>query len=217
MHTHVVIHYGEIGIKKGNRTFFEKALARNIKRKLPAEKLKRTYGRFLMELNESSDKLRIESMLASTFGIANFAFAVRADLVLDDIMQKSVEVARQSDAATFRISANRVNKDFPLTSLQVNEVVGGAVMELGKKVNLSSPQLEISIEITNKAAYIYSDVSQGPGGLPVGVTGKVISLISGGIDSPVASVLAMKRGCKCVLVHFHNYTLYKDSVTNKII
>src|SRR3989338_3678500 len=102
MHTHVVIHYGEIGIKKGNRAFFEKALARNIKRKLPGEKLKRTYGRFVMELNESSDKARIESALSSTFGIANFAFAVRADMVLDDIMQKAVEIARQSDADTFR-------------------------------------------------------------------------------------------------------------------
>ncbi len=217
MHTHVIIHYGEIGIKKGNRLFFEKALARNIRRKLSGEKLKRGYGRFVIELNEGSDKNKIASALSSTFGIANFAFVLKSDLNLDDIISRSVALAKESDAATFRISANRANKSFPLTSLQVNEVVGGAVMDLGKKVELRDPELDINIEITNRAAYIYSDIQQGPGGLPVGVTGKVISLISGGIDSPVASVLAMKRGCKCVLVHFHNYTLYQESVKKKIV
>ncbi len=216
MHTHVIIHYGEIGIKKGNRIFFEKALARNIRRRLAREKLKRGYGRFVIELNEGSDKNKIESALSSTFGIANFAFAARAELNLDDIISKSVALAKESDAATFRISTNRANKAFPLTSIQVNEVVGGAVMDMGKKVALKNPELEINIEIANKAAYIYSDVCQGPGGLPVGVTGKVISLLSGGIDSPVAAWLAMKRGCKCVLVHFHNYTLYQESVRRKI-
>ncbi|MBI4170077.1 MAG: tRNA 4-thiouridine(8) synthase ThiI, partial [Candidatus Aenigmarchaeota archaeon] len=82
---------------------------------------------------------------------------------------------------------------------------------------LSRPELDINIEITNRSAYIYSEIYQGLGGLPVGVTGKVIALVSGGIDSPVAAMLAMKRGCKCVLIHFHNYTLYQDSVKKKIL
>ena len=216
MHTHVVIHYGEIGIKKGNRPFFEKALARNIRRKLPGEKLKRAYGRFVMELNEGSDADKIASALCSTFGIANFAFALRAELNLDDIIAKAVAVAAQSDAGTFRISASRADKNFPLTSVQVNEVVGSAVADLGKKVDLKSPQLCIGIEITGRAAYVYSEACQGLGGLPVGSSGKVVALVSGGIDSPVASWLAMKRGCKCVLVHFHNYTLYQESLRKKI-
>ncbi len=216
MQTHVIVHYGEIGIKKGNRLFFEKALARNIRRKLPNEKLKRTYGRFVIEFSPDSDHEKIKSALLKTFGIANFAFAVKADLILDDIMTKAVNLAKNSDAQTFRITTNRVNKNFPLTSMQVNEVVGAAVSDLGKKVELTKPELEIKIEITNKAAYIYSEKIEGLGGLPVGVSGKVIALISGGIDSPVAAWLAMKRGCKCILIHFHNYTLYQESVKEKI-
>ena len=177
MFTHVILHYGEIGTKKGNRLFFEKALARNIRRKLSGETLKRGYGRFVIELQPSSDKNNIEKALSSTFGIANFAFAVHAALNLDDIIAKSVTLAKQSDAQTFRISANRVNKNFPLTSMQVNEVVGGAVMDLGKQVDLKNPELDINIEIANRAAYIYSDVQQGLGGLPVGSAGKVIALV----------------------------------------
>ncbi len=217
MHTHVVIHYGEIGIKKGNRAFFEKALARNIRRKLPELKLKRSYGRFLMELPEDYSASKIKTALSKVFGIANFSFAARAELNLDDIMSKALVVARESPAQTFRVTTNRVNKTFPLTSMQVNEVVGAVVADLRKKVELKNPELDIKIEITNKAAYVYSETSQGLGGLPVGSSGKVVALISGGIDSPVAAWLAMKRGCKCVLVHFHNYTLYSESVKKKIV
>lgn len=216
MFTHVIVHYGEIGTKKGNRVFFEKVLAKNIRRKLQGEKLKRTYGRFVVELNGSSDINKITSALSSTFGIANFAFAVRAELNLDDIMLKALDVAKEDGAQTFRITTNRVNKNFPLTSMQVNEVVGRAVTDLGKAVDLKNPALEINIEITGKYAYVYAGKIAGPCGLPVGATGKVMALLSGGIDSPVAAWLAMKRGCKAVLVHFHNYTLYKESVRKKI-
>jgi thiamine biosynthesis protein ThiI len=216
MFTHVVIHYAEIATKKGNREFFEKALARNIKRKLPQEKLKRDYGRFLIELSGGYDREKIIDALSKTFGIANFSFAAAADLDMNDITMKSLLLAKESDFRTFRVSTRRLNKSFPLTSMQVNEAVGTAVCVEGKSVSLTKPELEINIEIVGKKAYIYSDVIQGPGGLPVGVSGKVVSLISGGIDSPVAAWLAMKRGCKCIFIHFHNYTLYSDSVKNKI-
>ncbi len=217
MYSHVIVHYAEIGTKKGNRPYFEKCLAKNIRRKIDGIQLRRSYGRLVIELDNKSDIEKIHIALSSTFGVANFSFAVKAELNLDDIMAKTLEIAKRSDAATFRITTKRANKSFPLTSIQVNEIVAGPVMDLGKKVDLKDAELVLSIEITNKSAYVYDSAIRGLGGLPVGSAGRVISLVSGGIDSPVASYLAMKRGCKCSLIHFHNYTLYQESVKKKII
>jgi thiamine biosynthesis protein ThiI len=216
-YTHAVVHYAEIGLKRGNRDFFEMALVKNIRRRI-TEKVRRTHGRLLISLSPESDIELIASALFKTFGIANFAFALRTKLDITEMIGASLELARVSDAGSFRIATRRSNKKFPLTSTDVNQKAGAAVVsELGKRVNLSEPELTINIEITSSAAYVYADLRRGPGGLPVGVSGNVLALVSGGIDSPVAAIQAMKRGCKCVIVHFHNYTFYKDFVRNKII
>ena len=215
MFTHAIIHYGEIGIKKGNRPMFEKALARNIRLRIPGVRLKRAYGRFVVDL-EGGNLMKTKEALKSTFGIANFSFARYAGFGIDSIKAVALDLASEKKG-TFCVRANRADKGFPLTSMQVNEQVGEAIYNQGRKVDLKNPDFTVYVEIFAKSAFVYSYVEEGPGGLPVGSSGKVISMISGGIDSPVAAYMAMKRGCKCVLVHFHNYTLYQESVKKKIM
>ncbi len=214
--THVIIHYGETGLKAGNRPRFETALAINIRRRVP-EKVRRIGGRLLLALSSGSDRSRIRQALEETFGIANFAFAARVPLDLDAIRAKAVEIATQARPGSFKIAARRANKRFPFTSEEINRQVGAAVAALGRTVRLQEPDLTIHIEVAFDATYLYTDVLAGPGGLPVGASGRVMALVSGGIDSPVAALLAMKRGCKCILVHFHNYSFYEAAVRQKIL
>ncbi len=215
MYSIVLVHFGEIGLKGANRGLFERALADNIRARIP-ERLRREPGRFVLELTPESDLERIRYHLDRTFGIVKYAFGLEARPEIDDIAAQAVALAQREHFETFRVTARRADKSFPLTSQQINGLVGAAVARLGKRVKLTEPQLEINIEVTSHAAYVCSNFRPGPGGLPVGVTGKVLALVSGGIDSPVAAILAMKRGCKCTILHFHNYTFYKDLVRKKI-
>lgn len=217
MYTHVLIHYAEIALKKKNRPLFEIALANNIRRRVK-EKVIWVHGRFTLELTPESDLTRLGAILEKTFGVANFAPAVRAGMDMGEITAKSIELAAASGAVTFKVDARRQHKSFPFTSGEVNRTVGAAIVsELQKKVDLNNPELRIRVEITNQGVYVYANPRPGPGGLPVGVAGRVVALMSGGIDSPVAAIRAMQRGCKCVLVHFHNYTFYSEQVRNKIL
>jgi thiamine biosynthesis protein ThiI len=217
MYTHFLIHYAEIALKKKNRPLFEIALANNIRRRVKEEVIW-VHGRFVLELTPESDLARLGAILEKTFGVANFAPAVRVPLNMGEIAANAVRIAAASNAATFKVDARRQHKGFPVTSIEVNRAVGAAVVsELRKKVDLDNPELSIRIEITNQGVYVYSNPRPGPGGLPAGVAGRVVALISGGIDSPVAAVRAMQRGCKCILVHFHNYTFYSEQVRNKIL
>jgi thiamine biosynthesis protein ThiI len=217
MYTHFLIHYAEIALKKKNRPLFEIALANNIRRRVKEEVIW-VHGRFVLELTPESDLARLGAILEKTFGVANFAPAVRVPLDMGEIAGAAVRVAAASNAATFKVDARRQHKGFPLTSTEVNRAAGAVIAsELRKKVDLDKPDLRIRIEITNQGVYVYSDPRPGPGGLPAGVAGRVVALISGGIDSPVAAIRAMQRGCKCILVHFHNYTFYSEQVRSKIL
>jgi thiamine biosynthesis protein ThiI len=216
-YTHVLVHYGEIALKKTNRPFFEQALVNNLQRRI-SERVRVLHGRLLIELAPDSDLDRVHRVLSAAFGVANFAAAVRTEPEMSVITARAVELAGASTADSFRIATRRADKRFPFSSTEVNERVGAAVLSVSRmRVDLSRPQLTIHIEITGRGVYLYSDLRSGPGGMPVGVSGRVLALVSGGIDSPVAALYAAKRGCECVLVHFHNYTFYQDYVKRKLI
>ncbi len=204
----ILIHYGEIGTKGKNRAVFENCLIRNISKALGecAKKIRREYGRIIVF--EENGKEEIKRKLEKIPGIENFSFARETKLDIEDIKRRALEVAKGKKFTTFKISTKRGNKDFPYSSMQVNEIVGEEIRKkLRKKVDLENAELTIFIEIGSKNAYIYTEKCEGIGGLPVGVEGKVISLLSGGIDSPVASWLMMKRGCNVIFVHFYNEKL----------
>ncbi len=180
-----LVRYGEIALKSDRvRREMEQQLARNIEAQTGGRVFKRAAR--LIVVGGEWEKL------SKVFGIVSWspAMEVRADM--EEIKEAAL---RLYSGGSFRISAQRVTKDFPLTSMEINKEVGAYIVEkTGAKVDLSNPDIDIGVEIIGKKAYIFRERVEGPGGLPVGVEGDVVLLFSGGIDSPVAGWLLGKRG-----------------------
>ncbi len=205
-----VVHYGEIALKGKNRDVFERKLMSNIKRKTGA-RVKRRYGRVIVESDDE-----ISERLRKIPGIKYFAKAVVCDLDIEEIKKVALNVV--GEVSSFKVETKRSNKNFPLTSLEVNKVVGEFVRkEKGLAVDLKNPDKVIYVEIGEKECFVYTEKIPGIGGLPCGVSGKVVAQISGGIDSPVAAFLTMKRGAEVVAAHFFNQTLHSPQVRKKIL
>lgn len=219
---YVICHYNEIGLKGKNRRFFEEQLVKNIKQvMLPGsfKLIKRISGRILVELTKAGAKNhnKISKSLKNVFGIAYFAFAINSKQDIKSIQVAAYKTLKDAAGKTFRISAKRSTKDFPLTSQQINEKVGAEICKkLKSKVNLKNPSITCFIEIVEKYAFLYTKKIKGPGGLPVGVSGKAILLLSGGIDSPVAGFHIMKRGVRLIFVHFHAHPYTNKASLEKI-
>jgi thiamine biosynthesis protein ThiI len=205
----IVIHYNELGLKKGNRDYFENALCSNINTVLQdcgAERAKRISGRVLLPLKPDSDVPEIKSRLGRVFGIAYFGEAWASPQAVENLEANAWTLIEGRTFNSFRIDTRRADKTFPHTSVEINQRVGGYVKErCGAKVDLENADLTCWIEIVEKYAFIYVERLPGPGGLPVGTSGKVVVLLSGGIDSPVAAWKIVKRGCTPVFVHFHSF------------
>jgi thiamine biosynthesis protein ThiI len=227
----VVVHYSEIGLKGNNRGFFVNTLASNIRdalRGLPVGAVKPMYGRLMIHLREAADgpaREEIRQRLRFVPGIANFSVAraiplgrtlvepIERDPVWAALLERAWEVVRDSGATSFAMRVKRPEKQFPIPSLEMERRVGGEVMrraiDAGRplRVDLDSPAITCRIEILRPYSFVYGQREQGPGGLPVGSSGRLVSLLSAGFDSPVASFLMMKRGAECVYVHFYGYPL----------
>ena len=216
---HIICHYSEIGLKGKNRRFFEEKLIENIKKLAlnPSdfEFVKRISGRIIVKLTKGNYKKEeeIADNLKNVFGIAYFAFAFNCPQTMKNIQEKVFEIFKTKKFKTFKISTQRSKKEFPLTSQQINERVGEYILKNFKfqisnfkiGVDLENPDITCFVEIVDKYAFLYTEKIKGLGGLPVGVSGKGVVLLSGGIDSPVASFFAMKRGVKIIFLHFHAY------------
>ncbi len=209
MQQYIVIHYGEIALKGGNRQFFEKKLMQNIKQALSdlgKILIKEIYGRFIVLIAEGWDLDLIKSKLDKVFGIEYFAFAHNSTLDYNEIEKDLLSLLKTKKFKTFRVSARRANKNFPFDSQQLNEKLGAAIVKkMKKKVELKNYDLNCFLEIANNFAFIYFEKIKCRGGLPVGASDKLLCLISGGIDSPVAANLMQKRGAKIVFVNFDAY------------
>lgn len=220
MYNSVVVHYGEIGIKGKNRSFFEKKLVENIKwnvKNIKVLSVKRLLGRIVIDIDKSTNLSELRSKLENIFGITNFSFSIRTDLDLETLKKTSLNLITDK-AKSFRIKTTRSNKNFQYSSSQINELIGEFVLNHKKlKVDLENSDQTVFIEITDKDAFIYTEKIKSLGGLPVGVSGKVVSLISGGIDSPISSFLTMKRGCSIIFVHFFNSTINTKQAIEKVI
>jgi thiamine biosynthesis protein ThiI len=204
----VLIRYGEIGLKGRNRMFFVLRLRRNIKdclrrNGLPGEV--RVVGQRLWVDTDSPDE--VARHVADVFGVVSVSPAQHVPLKIEAIGQEAVRAAIEAGLApgmSFRVHTRRANKGFPLTSPEINALVGDRVQEAtGAMVDLSeAAEYTIGIEIARDAALVFGRVVPGPGGLPLNTQGRVIALLSGGIDSPVAVYLMMRRGCAVIPLHF---------------
>lgn len=220
----LLVRYGEIGLKGGNRHLFENRLMQNMRRSLGTDipgRVRKEYGRIFVELQQNEQTKQALAKLQRVFGIVAVSPAVRVPLELDHIQQAAAMLVGPLAAQprTFRVTARRPNKQFPLTSQQVNETVGAHLLRTvpGLSVKLKSPDITVSVELRDKAAYLYVEQVDGPGGLPVGVSSKALLLLSGGIDSPVAGWMANKRGIALEAIHFHSPPFTSERAKQKVV
>ncbi len=205
---YAVVHYAEIGLKGHNRGFFERTLARRIEERLqdigPAF-VERLPGRFLIRLPRPVPEAAWVERLRTVFGIAYFAPAIPAAKDLNVLTEIVLRHLPSNPVPSFCIRVSRADKSFPFTSQEIERHIGAAVQrQTGWRVNLSEPAWVAYIEIASNTALVYFARHRGPGGLPVGVSGRVGLLLSGGIDSPVAGYFMLKRGCEVIPIHFHS-------------
>ncbi|MDD5341254.1 MAG: tRNA 4-thiouridine(8) synthase ThiI [Patescibacteria group bacterium] len=209
MQRYIVIHYGEIALKLGNRKFFEAKLIENIRRALKDFGkiwLRHQHGRIIILTEENFDLEKIKHQLEKVFGIEYFAFAWNSEQDLEIIKKDLYGLVKKKKFKTFRITVRRAQKSFFLNSQKIAEKLGEFVMKkMKKKVDLTDFDLNCFVDIVDNYAFLYFDKISGRGGLPVGVSGSLLCLISGGIDSPVAANLMQKRGARIVFVHFDSY------------
>ena len=216
----IVVHYHEIALKGRNRPWFIKRLVRNLREAtadLDIADVRTLMGRIEMLLGPAADWDEIRARVGNLFGIANFARAGRTRVDLESITGAILEALGDRQTSSFRVSARRADKQFPLTSPQIEREVGGRIkVARGWRVNLSEPELTIHIEILPGEAFYYFGKEKGLGGLPTGVSGRVLCLLSGGIDSPVAAYRMMKRGCRVRFLHFHSYPIVSRTSQEKV-
>ncbi len=204
----ILIHYHEIALKRGNRPLFLRRLAQNLIRAtsdLGSIEVDQLTGRLVLKLDEAVPPETIQERVSRVFGVANFSFARRVPSALDAIKSTIAEAIHGESPASFRVTARRAFQSFPATSTDLNRELGAFIqLRTGWRVDLTRPELNVHVEVLPDETFIYTRKLPGPGGLPVGVSGRVAALMSGGIDSPVAAWRMMKRGCRVVFVHFHS-------------
>jgi len=209
MHNVIIVHHHEITLKGGNRRYFERQLMKNVRTAiqdiLPSSVVTGGYGRFVIH-PDSIDKIHLAvERLSYVFGLANICVGVEVNQNIDAFCDAAKQLLNGQSFKTIRVQTKRSDKNFLTGSMAVNAQVGVYLCQhFNVRANLSKPEETIFIEIADSTAYVYRSKLKGAGGLPSGVSGKVISLLSAGFDSPVASWKIMKRGATVIFVHFHS-------------
>jgi thiamine biosynthesis protein ThiI len=209
-----IVHYHEVSLKRGNRPLFLRHLARNIERAtsdVGPVRLRQLSGRILVDLDRNPTPEVVRDRIARVCGVASVALASRVPSTVEAMKDAIGQLLEGRSFASFRISARRAFKTYPLTSVELNRELGSFVVErTGAKVDLHGAELEIHVEVMPAETFVYVNRVAGPGGLPVGASGTVAALLSGGIDSPVAAWRMIKRGCRVIFVHFHSVPYLPD-------
>lgn len=219
---HILIRYGELGLKGKNINQFIQQLQKNVQeavKEFPNVRVNRSQGRMFVVLNGHDPEPVIEKC-KNVFGIYSMSLAMKVANEEEAMKEGALEALKQHiDAKTFKVSVRRANKQFPKTSQQMNQILGAHLLKntTGFKVDVHQPDVEINVEIREKATYIMSSVIRGAGGLPVGTGGKTLLLLSGGIDSPVAGYLMMKRGVQLEMIHFHSPPFTSERAKQKVL
>ncbi|MGH9313634.1 MAG: tRNA uracil 4-sulfurtransferase ThiI [Vicinamibacterales bacterium] len=215
----VIVHYQEIALKGRNRPWFVARLVRNLRdatADLDVTAVRALMGRLEVVLGPGVEWDVIQERLSHVFGVGNFARAGRTGIDVDQIARAILADLPPDDVTSFRVSARRADKRYPLTSPQIEREVGGRIkLARGWRVDLEQPALTIHVEMLSGEAFYFFGKERGAGGLPVGSSGRVACLLSGGIDSPVAAWRMMKRGCRVHFVHFHSYPILSRASQEK--
>ncbi|WP_373597918.1 tRNA uracil 4-sulfurtransferase ThiI [Metamycoplasma equirhinis] len=214
MYNKILIRYGELTLKGDNKKDFINQLKQNILQYVPKSELKMEYDRAFTLYSENNLKA-----LKYIFGISSYSPVYEMENNLKDIEEIIKKIINENSFKTFAIDSRRHNKNFPLTSAELNAYFGGVVLKNKTdniSVSLKNPDLKIYIEIRDKKTYVFTEYILGIGGMPVSSSGKVLHLISGGIDSPVAGYLLQKRGLKVTFLNFITPPHTDKKTTDKI-
>lgn len=205
--TCVVVRYHEIALKGGNRGAFVQRLVENIlavSSGLDVTAVRRAPGRVIISLGPKADWPELRRRLTRVFGIAKFLLCYESERSLENLASNVVTVLGNREVESFAVRTKRTDKTYPMLSPEISRIVGRAVREhTGSRVDLTTPALEIHVELLPREVLFSLEKVNGPGGLPTGCSGTVLALLSGGIDSPVAAHRMMQRGCQVELIHFH--------------
>jgi thiamine biosynthesis protein ThiI len=217
----VVIHYNEIGLKGKNQPLFLRRLEANLLRATAGTGVRRVderSGRMVLSLAPDAGWPAIRERVRCVFGVANFSLAERAELDMETLKAAVNRALEGREFESFKVATRRAYKPFPLTSEGLNRELGAFVLERTRaRVDLEHPAVTIHVEVLPREIYFSFGRETGPGGLPVGVSGSVVALLSGGIDSPVAAHRLLKRGCRVVFVHFHSHPFQDGTSRQKAV
>jgi thiamine biosynthesis protein ThiI len=222
----ILLRWAEIFLKGQNRPWFEQQLVNQVVRlvkPVPGAKLRRAHARLFIEVPREHVADAV-ARLHFLLGVQSLSPARSVERSIEAMGAAAIELVRaeaerRGGRPTFKVQTNRPDKSFPMRSVEVSQAVGGIVFQaLGLPVDVRRPQIELGIEIGHHdRTLVFCETIPGPGGLPVGATGKVNLLLSGGIDSPVAGWLAMKRGCAITATYFHSFPYTGDQTKEKVI
>ena len=212
----ILIKYGELTTKKGNRKVFIKMLVKNINNILKGLEYKINYDRVRMYI-ECNDSKEIIEKLKKVFGIHEIVICNRVINDVDEIKDKVLEIMKEKEFNTFKVNTKRADKSFEIHSMDFNNIIGGHILKnINCKVDVHNPDIEVKIEIRPEGTFIYTNGIKGLGGYPVGIQGKGLLMLSGGIDSPVAGYLALKRGVDLECIYFDSPPHTSIEAKNKV-
>lgn len=216
----ISIHYGELILKGKNRTSFEDRLVNNVRAKLEEFDIvgiRRLQGRMLVELAGSASWGNITDKLKNVFGFSVASPVYRSGVSMAELENTLISEALKINFESFAVQTKRPNKKFSLTSPEINIRLGSLIQEkTGARVDLTDPERTFYITILDNDVFLSFERFKGRGGLPVGVSGRICAMISGGIDSPVAAWLMMKRGLRVNYIHFHSMPFTNDASVEKV-
>jgi len=217
MNNLILIKYGELTTKKANRNTFTKLLANNVKSILKGENINIRFDRVRMYI-ECDNADVIVKKLQKVFGIHSIVICHKVNTNVEDIKAKVLELLKRETFKTFKINTKRADKSFEIHSMDFNNIIGGHVLRnIPCKVDVHNPDIEVTIEIRVEGTFIYTNEIKGIGGYPVGVQGKGMLMLSGGIDSPVAGYLSLKRGVDLECLYFESPPHTSIQAKNKVI
>lgn len=215
----ILIKYGELTTKKDNRKTFIKTLETNIKNKINNlyTNITKTMSRMYITYDEKNEE-EILKNLTKIFGIHSIVICDKVNTNEDDIKNKVLEILKNKQFKTFKVSTKRSDKTFKYTSMEFNNIIGGLVLKNFEcKVDVHNPELNLEIEIRQEGTFIYNKEIKGLGGYPVGIQGKGLLMLSGGIDSPVAGYLSLKRGVNIECLYFESPPHTSLNAKNKVL
>jgi tRNA uracil 4-sulfurtransferase len=219
----ILVRYGEISTKGRNRKAFTKKLRENILMVLkdfPAIKISATRDRLHIYLNGENGEEALKK-LENVFGIQSYSPVMKTEKEIEQIKEASLHLVQKTntDGQTFKVSARRADKTFELDTNEINYAVGSHVLKNteGLTVDVKKPDIKLNVEIRKEGAYLSSEIYQGAGGMPAGASGKAMLMLSGGLDSPVAGYMIMKRGVEIEAVHFHSPPFTSERAKQKVI